>query len=206
VNRPIPRCPAARTSPRRRPHSSHSTRSTPDPEVVEGAAGWPATARGFHLVADPAARWHAPILARPRQPGALEPLGTAQALVAAVPEGLWRNRLWHETYFMGGIEAIYDDMNRPTSMARFAPMRPARGAMFSARRGAAQGMAQRAVDGRARAHRGGALPRLASRRGVEPVRVHAQSSSRRRSWSVIWTRQRSSPVQGQLSLYPVGSH
>ncbi len=43
--------------------------------------------------------------------------------------------LWHETYFMGGgIEAIYDDMNRPTGIARFAPMRPARGAMFSARR------------------------------------------------------------------------
>ena len=43
--------------------------------------------------------------------------------------------LWHETYFMGGgIEAIYDDMNRPTGMARFAPARPARGAMFSARR------------------------------------------------------------------------
>ena len=43
--------------------------------------------------------------------------------------------LWHETYFMGGgIEAIYDDMNRPTGLARFAPARPARGAMFSARR------------------------------------------------------------------------
>ena len=43
--------------------------------------------------------------------------------------------LWHETYFMGGgIEAIYDDMNRPTGLARCAPVRPARGAMFSARR------------------------------------------------------------------------
>ena len=42
---------------------------------------------------------------------------------------------WHETYFMGGgFEAIYDDMKRATGMARFAPMRPARGAMFSARR------------------------------------------------------------------------
>ena len=42
---------------------------------------------------------------------------------------------WHETYFMGGsIEAISDDMNRPTGLARFAPVRPARGAMFSARR------------------------------------------------------------------------
>ena len=42
---------------------------------------------------------------------------------------------WHETYLMGGgIEAIYDDMNRPSGMARFAPTRPARGAMFSARR------------------------------------------------------------------------
>ena len=34
----------------------------------------------------------------------------------------------------GGMEAIYDDMNRPTGLARFAPVRPARGAMFSARR------------------------------------------------------------------------
>src|SRR6476646_10280776 len=64
----------------------------PDPEVVQGAAGWPATARGFHLVADPAARRDAPVLARPRQPGALEPLGAAQAVVAAVSEGLRRNR------------------------------------------------------------------------------------------------------------------
>jgi hypothetical protein len=38
----------------------------------------------------------------------------------------------------GGIEAIYDDMN-PTGMARFAPTRPARGAMFSARRRAGRG-------------------------------------------------------------------
>lgn len=41
---------------------------------------------------------------------------------------------WHETYFMGGgMEAIYADMDRPTGMARFAPVKSARGAMFSAR-------------------------------------------------------------------------
>jgi hypothetical protein len=41
---------------------------------------------------------------------------------------------WHETYFMrGGVEAIYDDMAKPTGLARFAPATPARGAMFSAR-------------------------------------------------------------------------
>jgi hypothetical protein len=41
---------------------------------------------------------------------------------------------WHETYFTrGGVEGIYDDMDKPTGMARFAPARPARGAMFSAR-------------------------------------------------------------------------
>jgi hypothetical protein len=34
----------------------------------------------------------------------------------------------------GGIEAIYDDMNRPIGVARFAPVRRARGAMFTARR------------------------------------------------------------------------
>jgi hypothetical protein len=42
---------------------------------------------------------------------------------------------WHETYAMrGGIEAIYDDVPRPVGMARFAPLVPARGAMFGARR------------------------------------------------------------------------
>lgn len=42
---------------------------------------------------------------------------------------------WHETYFRGGgIEAVYVDMETPTGMARFAPVIPARGAMFSARK------------------------------------------------------------------------
>jgi hypothetical protein len=41
---------------------------------------------------------------------------------------------WHETYFMrGGMEAVYDDMVRDTGFLCFAPVRPARGAMFSAR-------------------------------------------------------------------------
>jgi hypothetical protein len=42
---------------------------------------------------------------------------------------------WHETYFMrGGMEAVYDDMKIAPGLARFAPMRPARGLMFSARK------------------------------------------------------------------------
>jgi hypothetical protein len=41
---------------------------------------------------------------------------------------------WHETYFMrGGMEAIYDDVPGPVGLARFAPVVPARGAMFAAR-------------------------------------------------------------------------
>ena len=41
---------------------------------------------------------------------------------------------WHETYFMrGGIEAIYDDVDRPTGMLAFAPAVGARGSLFSAR-------------------------------------------------------------------------
>jgi Domain of unknown function (DUF4188) len=41
---------------------------------------------------------------------------------------------WHEAYFMrGGMEAVYDDMVRDTGFLKFAPQRPARGAMFSAR-------------------------------------------------------------------------
>jgi fumigallin biosynthesis monooxygenase-like protein len=41
---------------------------------------------------------------------------------------------WHETYFIrGGMEAIYDDMNASVGFMGFAPVRPAEGAMFSAR-------------------------------------------------------------------------
>jgi hypothetical protein len=40
---------------------------------------------------------------------------------------------WHETYLMkGGMEAIYDDLSQPIGMMRFAPVVPARGAMFGA--------------------------------------------------------------------------
>jgi hypothetical protein len=46
---------------------------------------------------------------------------------------------WHETYFLrGGIEAIYDDMVAPVGMMKFAPLKPARGPMFSARSRAAR--------------------------------------------------------------------
>lgn len=42
---------------------------------------------------------------------------------------------WHETYLRGGgVEAVYMDMRTPIGMARFAPVVPARGAMFSARK------------------------------------------------------------------------
>ena len=53
----------------------------------------------------------------------------------------WKNFLrdsggtgfWHETYLMqGGMEAIYDDIPEPVGFMRFAPVRPARGAMFGA--------------------------------------------------------------------------
>jgi len=64
------------------------------PEIQKswkGAAGWPATARGFHLVADPAARRDAPVLARPRQPGALEPLRAVTPLTRK-SDGKWAGR------------------------------------------------------------------------------------------------------------------
>jgi Monooxygenase af470-like len=42
---------------------------------------------------------------------------------------------WHETYFRkGGIEAVYDNIPRPLGLMAFAPVVPARGAMFSARK------------------------------------------------------------------------
>jgi hypothetical protein len=41
---------------------------------------------------------------------------------------------WHETYFArGGMEAIFDDMEPAVGFARFPPVLPAEGAMFSAR-------------------------------------------------------------------------
>ncbi len=41
---------------------------------------------------------------------------------------------WHETYFIrGGFEAIYDDVGKPLGFMSFAPARPAKGPMFSAR-------------------------------------------------------------------------
>jgi hypothetical protein len=41
---------------------------------------------------------------------------------------------WHEIYAMrGGMEAVYDDMTAPVGFMRFAPVRPARGGLFSAR-------------------------------------------------------------------------
>lgn len=43
---------------------------------------------------------------------------------------------WHETYFMrGGMESIYAHMGgAPTGMMKFAPLQPAKGSLFSARR------------------------------------------------------------------------
>jgi hypothetical protein len=41
---------------------------------------------------------------------------------------------WHETYFRrGGVEAIYDDVDKRIGLSAFAPLKPARGTMFSAR-------------------------------------------------------------------------
>jgi len=59
----------------------------------------------------------------------------------------WKNFLqnsggtgfWHETYLLqGGMEAIYDDIAEPVGFMRFAPVKPARGAMFSATHRAAK--------------------------------------------------------------------
>lgn len=42
---------------------------------------------------------------------------------------------WHELYSMrGGFEAIYDNVERPLGMMRFAPVERARGSRLSARR------------------------------------------------------------------------
>ncbi len=42
---------------------------------------------------------------------------------------------WHETYFMrGGMESVYLDIDKPIGFKGFAPVQPARGAMFTARK------------------------------------------------------------------------
>lgn len=58
------------------------------------------------------------------------------------PHAVWWNNFlrnsggtgfWHETYLMqGGMEAIYDDVPKPVGFMHFAPVKPARGAMFGA--------------------------------------------------------------------------
>jgi hypothetical protein len=56
---------------------------------------------------------------------------------------------WHELYLRrGGMEAVYVDMKERVGLARFAPVLPARGPMFSARRRAGlagEGSSQSAV-------------------------------------------------------------
>ena len=47
---------------------------------------------------------------------------------------------WHEAYFRrGGMEAIYDDVNKRIGFSAFAAVQPARGARFTARRRAHRG-------------------------------------------------------------------
>lgn len=53
---------------------------------------------------------------------------------------------WHEAYLRrGGMEAIYVDVKEPIGFLRFAPVLPARGAMFAASSRAQQGEAGGAV-------------------------------------------------------------
>jgi hypothetical protein len=76
-------------------------------------------------------------------------LGSLERWTRSEPHKLWWQQFlresggtgfWHETYLMeGGMEAIYLDMNRPIGFGGFAPLEPARGAMFSARRRAGRG-------------------------------------------------------------------
>ena len=70
-------------------------------------------------------------------------LGALEAWSRSLPHQDWwtsflrdprGTAFWHETYCRsGGFEAIYDDLDRPLGMMRFAPLIPAHGRMFSAR-------------------------------------------------------------------------
>lgn len=89
---------------------------------------------------------HEPIVWSPRQLGMRQywrDFDSLEAWARAPPHRDWwmeylkdtkGTGFWHETYFMGGgFEAIYDNMP-PAGLQRFAPVMPAEGGMFSARR------------------------------------------------------------------------
>jgi hypothetical protein len=69
--------------------------------------------------------------------------GSLEAWARSLPHQQWWVKFlkdsggtgfWHETYFRrGGMEAIYDDLPAPIGLLQFAPGRPARGPMFTAR-------------------------------------------------------------------------
>ncbi len=69
--------------------------------------------------------------------------GSLEAWTRALPHGGWwkdflkdskDTGFWHETYSIrGGMEAVYDDVKRPTGLMNFAPVVPARGPLFGSR-------------------------------------------------------------------------
>jgi hypothetical protein len=90
---------------------------------------------------------HEDILFSPRHLGMREywrDFESLEAWTRTLPhKDWWRNYVkdtggtgfWHETYFMrGGMEAIYANMEKPVGMTAFAPVEPARGSLFSARK------------------------------------------------------------------------
>ncbi len=80
-------------------------------------------------------RRHATVLAGLESLGRWRRSRAAPHLVADLPARRRRDGFWHETYLRrGGVEAVYVDMEKRTGMAAFAPLEPARGAMFSARK------------------------------------------------------------------------
>ena len=74
-------------------------------------------------------------------------LPTLLAWTRSEPHAIWWKKFladsggtgfWHETYLMrGGMEAIYDDVAEPIGFLRFAPVKAARGPLFSAAQRAA---------------------------------------------------------------------
>jgi len=89
---------------------------------------------------------------------------TRSSRARALPHKQWWSRFlrdpggtgfWHETYFLrGGIDAIYDGIPQSLGLLAFAPARPAREALFSARRRAhlegAEELSPMVPDGEAR--------------------------------------------------------
>jgi hypothetical protein len=75
----------------------------------------------------------------------MEVFPAAEYVVRHAADGAQRHVAWYEGYMRrGGMEGVYVDMREQVGLAKFAPVPPAGGPMFSARKRAGLGGKRRA--------------------------------------------------------------